>query len=151
MIPTRREAIAVARHAKKDLSAGRRRILRWIGVAVTTLVLATGGSIAFAYFKLSNNIAKNVIKAPPGQAPFGSAIPSWDSEVNLLILGSDARASQTTGDYGPSDGARSDLMMVLHISADVDKSSCPTDRPDQQSSGYRAILLTRCDSGLHRA
>ncbi len=96
----------------------RRRFILWSVSCLTVILMAGGGSAAWAYFQVMGNIKDNVVARPgPTQEPV--KMPTWDGAVNLLILGTDSRVGQATGDYGDTgSSARSDVMMVLHISAD---------------------------------
>jgi len=85
------------------------------GAAAGLLVVG----IAFAGVmaaRVAGNIAGNSV-ARPGDTD-GPEIPDWNGAVNLLIMGSDVREGQTSADYGDEGGARSDAMMLLHVSSD---------------------------------
>ncbi|MFK4730932.1 LCP family protein [Agromyces mediolanus] len=113
-----------ARGARRDArppAHGRRRSRRrkvLFGVAgVATGLLVAG--VAFAGImaaRVAGNIAGNSV-ARPGDTD-GPEIPDWNGAVNLLIMGSDVRAGQTSANYGDEGGARSDVMMLLHVSSD---------------------------------
>lgn len=117
MMPTRR---AIRARRSRFL---RRRILVVVG-SLTALTLV--GMAAFAtmtYLRIVDNISDNVV-ARPGADPEPEkaleeelVIPQWDGPVNLLIMGSDTRVG-LAGDYGDVGGARSDVMMLLHVGAD---------------------------------
>ncbi|MGG7463045.1 LCP family protein [Plantibacter sp. YIM 135347] len=116
------QAVLPSRHAARRTRAKRTRRRRIIGWTSGVLAVVLVAGIAFAavtYFRVVGNISDNVV-ARPGQSETPLAIPNWDGAVNLLIMGSDTRTGQTTGEYGQADeaGARSDVMMVLHVSAD---------------------------------
>lgn len=110
-----------SRRAARSLAHGRRRSRRkkvLLGVAgVATGLLVAG--VAFAGVmaaRVAGNIAGNSV-ARPGDTD-GPEIPDWNGAVNLLIMGSDVRAGQTSANYGDEGGARSDVMMLLHVSSD---------------------------------
>ncbi|WGD38330.1 LCP family protein [Lysinibacter sp. HNR] len=100
-------------------STGRRkRVILWVVSTVTVVLFAFAGSAAWAYFQVMGNIKENVV-ARPGKTEEPVKIPTWDGAVNLLVMGTDSRLGQITGDYGDTgESARADVMMVLHISAD---------------------------------
>ncbi|MFC4223177.1 LCP family protein [Lysinibacter cavernae] len=90
---------------------------RWIWISLTLVILLIGGGAAWAYSQTIGSIQNNAVSRPG--ATDGPEIPTWDGGVNLLVMGSDTRDNQTTGDYGQDEtGQRADAMMVLHVSAD---------------------------------
>lgn len=105
------------RHAARKAKTRRRRIIAWVAGTLAVLLLGAAAFAAVLYFRVIGNISENTV-ARPGHTEAPLEIPNWDGPVNLLIMGSDTRAGQVTGNYGDSEtGARSDVMMVLHVSA----------------------------------
>ncbi|MFZ4894890.1 LCP family protein [Plantibacter sp. Mn2098] len=120
-IPVETPPRHVARRSRVTKRTRRRRIVWWTAGSLAVVLIAVIAFAATTYFRVVGNISENVV-ARPGSTSTSQAptIPNWDGAVNLLIMGSDTRTGQTTGDYGQADesGARSDVMMVLHVSAD---------------------------------
>jgi len=97
----------------------RRRALVWVSASLSVILVAGLAFAAAVYFQVVGNISENVV-ARPGVTAEPLVIPNWDGPVNLVIMGSDSRDGLTSGDYGSQDtsGIRSDVLMVLHVSAD---------------------------------
>ncbi|UCR88138.1 LCP family protein [Mycetocola spongiae] len=92
-------------------------MLVWTATLTAMVMMCVGGFAATAYLRVLGNITENVV-ARPGSTEKTVEIPDWDGPVNLLIMGSDTRDGQVTGDYGQDEhGARSDVLMLLHVSA----------------------------------
>ncbi len=102
-------------------SARRRHpVLRVLTLAVAALVLAVGGAGAYFYHRLDGNLRTDDLnRATAGserQDAFGR------TPINVLVIGSDARQDARDcalgGACATASGARADVEMVLHISAD---------------------------------
>lgn len=90
-----------------------------VGAVLAVVMAAAAAFVAAAMTRVSENLAEHVVTRPGVEAPPAPTVPDWDGPVNLLIMGSDERLGQTTGDYGyEQSGARSDVTMLLHVSAD---------------------------------
>lgn len=93
----------------------RRRIWRWVVLALVLVLLACGGTAWWLYHRLDSNITgvdlnKSLGKDRPEKLP--------TSGQNILVLGSDSRAgaeNKELGGGGSISGARSDTAMVVHI------------------------------------
>jgi LCP family protein required for cell wall assembly len=96
----------------------RRRGLLAVAVLLAAVIGATAAFVAAAMARVSDNLAEGVAARPGVEEPVAPTVPDWDGPVNLLILGSDERAGLSSGEYGDDSGARSDVMMLLHVSAD---------------------------------
>ncbi|MGO2648369.1 MAG: LCP family protein, partial [Brevibacterium aurantiacum] len=86
-----------------------------IAVPVTVVTLVNG---------LKSNITSSPLRAGGGEVP-----EKITDELNVLILGSDTRELDAD-DYGSGDGARSDAMILAHISDDssrIDAIQIPRD------------------------
>ncbi len=83
--------------------------------AVCVTMIAGISFVSATYFQVVGNLADNAVGRADGT---GTEISGWDGAVNILIMGSDSRDGQTSADYGEAGGARSDVMMLLHVSAD---------------------------------
>lgn len=103
---------------------GRSRLLSWIAVATSALILVTSGLGWFLFEHYNGNITRrDVFGALRGDRPAASGGRS----ENFLIVGSDTRAG--VGDSGPAlggpdevTGARSDTTILVHLSARRDKA-----------------------------
>jgi LCP family protein required for cell wall assembly len=101
------------------------RRARWMRVAVATVAALTTvavGLFAYVYVHLNRNIHTFTPEGlatsrPPVATP---AVPTAQAPINLLLIGSDSRASGNEALAGGQgvDGARSDTTILLHISGD---------------------------------
>lgn len=96
----------------------RRRVVALLGALLAVALAAVATFVAAAMARVAENLEQNAVARPGVEEPQAPTVPDWDGPVNLLIMGSDERAGLTTGDYGEDSGARSDVMMLLHVSAD---------------------------------
>ncbi len=89
----------------------RLRILGWISIIMTVAVVGTS-LVAYAEWRhLLGNIQKENVKGLLGKRP-----PKYNSALNVLLIGSDSRAG-TNKKFGRGvRGARSDTMILMHIS-----------------------------------
>jgi LCP family protein required for cell wall assembly len=100
-----------------------KRALKIVGLAMGFVLLLGGGFGAYAYWKLSGNIKSDDLSA---NGVDGAGHEKQDafgrSPINILVIGSDARANASDcklgGACGSATGARADVEMVVHISAD---------------------------------
>lgn len=93
----------------------RRRLMVAAAAVVCVTMVAGISCVSATYFQVVGNLADNAVGRADGT---GTEISGWDGAVNILIMGSDSRDGQTSADYGEAGGARSDVMMLLHVSAD---------------------------------
>lgn len=93
----------------------RRRLMVAAAAVVCVTMVAGISFVSATYFQVVGNLADNAVGRADGT---GTEISGWDGAVNILIMGSDSRDGQTSADYGEAGGARSDVMMLLHVSAD---------------------------------
>lgn len=104
--------------------AAKYRRRRTIVALVAVLVIAVPVTIVAAVNGLKANITSSPLRAGGGEVP-----EKITNELNVLILGSDTRELDGE-DYGAADGARSDAMIVAHISDDssrIDAVQIPRD------------------------
>ncbi|MHB1614212.1 MAG: LCP family protein [Actinomycetes bacterium] len=100
-----------------------RRVPLVVLVVLSGLVVAATGATAVAYLRLDRNIAsQNVTSALGTDRPrvvAGPAPGRGDRAENILVIGSDTRSAPGDGQYGSGiQGARSDTVILLHLSAD---------------------------------
>ncbi|MFC4030485.1 LCP family protein [Streptomyces polygonati] len=111
---------AAARRQKKR---GGKRALKIIGWTTGFVVLLGVGTATWAYTKLSGNIKSSDLYAgKSGDAGKEKADAFGRTPINILMIGSDARTNAADcklgGACSTSSGARADVEMVVHISAD---------------------------------
>lgn len=126
---------------------------RTIVVMVAILVIAVPVTIIASMHSLKTNITSSPLRAGDGTLP-----EKLTDEQNVLILGSDTRALDTE-DYGSGDGARSDAMILAHISDDssrIDAVQIPRDTMmdipacDDTGSGASAAQYGMVNSALNQ-
>lgn len=87
------------------------RILGWISAIVTVAVVGTS-LVAYAEWRhLLGNIQKENVKGL-----LGKRAPKYNSALNILLIGSDSRAGHNKKFGRGVQGARSDTMIIMHIS-----------------------------------
>ncbi|MGI5489629.1 LCP family protein [Microtetraspora malaysiensis] len=88
-----------------------RRILRWSAAIAAAVLLPTVGAAYMGYTQLSGNIShEKVIDRLGTVRP-----PKYNKALNILLIGSDTRAGENA-QFGHTAGARSDTIILLHIS-----------------------------------
>ncbi len=91
--------------------ARRWRALGWISVIMTVVVVSTS-LVAYAEWRhLWGNIQKENVDGLLGRRP-----PKFNSALNILLIGSDSRAGSNAKFGHGIQGARSDTMILVHIS-----------------------------------
>lgn len=104
------------------LTSRRATALRVTVATVASLTVAAVGVFAYGYLHLNHNIRtfspEGISTSRP--APATPAAPTAQAPINLLLIGSDSRASGNIALGGGAgvDGARSDTTILLHISGD---------------------------------
>ena len=85
--------------------------MRWTSI-VTTLVLVAASLAAYiAYRNVVDGIRQVDVSDLLGKRP-----PKYNSAMNILLIGSDSRAGSNGKFGGRASGARSDTMILMHIS-----------------------------------
>lgn len=98
-----------------------RRALRVFGIVAACLLLVTGGAAAWFYEHLNGNI-RSVLLGGGGGSEKADAFGR--TPINILVIGSDSRASKADCALGGAcgngrpTGLNADVEMVVHISAD---------------------------------
>ena len=92
-----------------------RRVFGWISVFMT-VVIVSASLVAYAEWRhLLGNIQRENVSGLLGKRP-----PKFNSAMNILLIGSDSRAG-TNATFGRGvQGARSDTMILMHISPQRD-------------------------------
>lgn len=106
------------------------RVLAWLAITASCLILLGGGTLYLTYHKLDSNITRIKIPAllPGGSVGNGGGGPrpvkpkSAEEDLNFLIIGSDSRAGATPAElkaFGTESeaGQRSDTMLLVNIPA----------------------------------
>ncbi|MFD0372969.1 LCP family protein [Streptomyces sp. NPDC059071] len=113
------------RRAKKS---GKRRILRWVAVTLSLLILGTAGA-GYLYYQHLNDNLRGGARAG-GDSGVKKAAPNalGDTPLNILLIGSDDRkdAKNVALGGGKNDRNRpplADVQMLLHVSADRKNAS----------------------------
>lgn len=106
--PTRR---ARAERARATRRPRRRRIVTVLVVFVVVAALVGGA----AWWRLDGNISRlDISSALSDDRP----TPVDADPTNILLIGSDTRVGQGTGDGATVQGARSDTTLIAHLSGD---------------------------------
>lgn len=87
------------------------RVLRWTAVVTTVVLVAVTLGAYLEYRHLLGNIGREDVTGLLGKRP-----PKYNSALNILIIGSDSRAGSNVHYGAGVQGARSDTMMLMHIS-----------------------------------
>nr|WSX79192.1 LCP family protein [Streptomyces sp. NBC_00899] len=99
----------------------KRKVLRWVAIVAAVGVLGTAGA-AYGYYEyLAGKIRKGERVSGKTTVAKPKANANGTSAMNIMILGSDSRISaddQKLGGAADSAGARADVIMIAHLSAD---------------------------------
>ncbi|MDX3215210.1 LCP family protein [Streptomyces sp. ME02-6991-2B] len=97
--------------------------MRWVAIVTSVAILGTAGA-AYAYYQhLNANIKKDVLNLGDSKAAKSKANAAGQTPLNILLLGSDSRASKANQKLGGAKGDAdrkplADVQMLLHVSAD---------------------------------
>ncbi|MFD9130107.1 LCP family protein [Kitasatospora sp. NPDC059571] len=163
---------AAARRAKGAGGAGSRRRLRrrrWLrAVAVTTgATLVAGCGAGYLYYRhLNGNIRAGTKNLTDSHGERTAPNAKGQTPLNILLIGTDSRASQENIDLGGSAGdasrpALADVQMLLHVSADrsnaslisiprdtrVDIPACHDEKGRQSAALPRTMINTALAQG----
>ncbi|MET9570411.1 LCP family protein [Streptomyces virginiae] len=98
----------------------RRRLLRWIGLGLTLLVLAGAATGWWLYSKFDGNITEDTSAAAELER-YERERPAHlaTGAQNILLIGSDSRSGKGNAGYGQDRGTqRSDTTILLHLPKD---------------------------------
>lgn len=103
-----------------------KRILKWSAISLSVLVLGTAGAGWLYYEHLNANIKKDDLTL--GEQMHQRANANGQTPLNILIIGSDSRASQEDQKLGGAKGDATrpplaDVQMLVHLSADRSNAS----------------------------
>ncbi|MFJ8190716.1 LCP family protein [Streptomyces sp. NPDC096094] len=104
--------------------AGRRhRALRWSATTLAVLILGTAGAGYLYYEHLNGNIEKGERSSGDSKAHKAEPNAAGQTPVNILLVGSDSRASDANVSLGGGRNNRDspplgDVQMLIHLAAD---------------------------------
>jgi LCP family protein required for cell wall assembly len=109
------------RGGRRKTKSGRRKALKWIAIVAAVGVLGTAGA-AYGYYEyLASKIRKGERSSGSTNVAKTKANANGDTAMNIMILGSDTRSDPEDAKLGgaaDSTGARADVIMIAHLSAD---------------------------------
>ncbi|EPJ35777.1 putative transcriptional regulator YvhJ [Streptomyces afghaniensis 772] len=100
-----------------------RRVLRWSAASLSVLILATAGAGYLYYEHLNGNIEKGRRSSGDSKATKASPNAAGQTPLNILLIGSDSRASDENVKLGGARKDRgnpplADVQMLIHLAAD---------------------------------
>ncbi|MEU8603233.1 LCP family protein [Streptomyces parvulus] len=101
----------------------RRRVLRWSATTLAVLILGTAGAGYLYYEHLNGNIEKGARSNGDSKAQRTEPNAAGQTPLNILLIGSDSRASDANVALGGGRNNRDnpplgDVQMLIHLSAD---------------------------------
>ncbi|MFJ5777707.1 LCP family protein [Streptomyces sp. NPDC093094] len=120
--------------AQGELRRGRRRaprrhrVLRWSATTLAVLIVTTAGAGYLYYRHLNGNIEKGERSSGDSKATKTAANSAGQTPLNILLIGSDSRASDENVALGGSRENRGnpplgDVQMLIHLSADRESAA----------------------------
>ncbi|MFJ9664658.1 LCP family protein [Streptomyces sp. NPDC101219] len=100
-----------------------RRALRWAATALAVLILGTAGAGYLYYRHLNGNLARGERSSGDSKARRAEPNAAGQTPLNILLIGSDSRASDRNVALGGSRDNRDspplgDVQMLIHLAAD---------------------------------
>ncbi|MEU0248473.1 LCP family protein [Streptomyces sp. NPDC006235] len=100
-----------------------RRVLRWSAASLSVLILATAGAGYLYYEHLNGNIEKGRRSSGDSKARRTAPNAAGQTPLNILLIGSDSRASDENVKLGGAREDRgnpplADVQMLIHLAAD---------------------------------
>ncbi|WP_438293530.1 LCP family protein [Streptomyces sp. HUAS TT7] len=116
------------RGGRRKRGKRKHRILRWTAITLAVLILGTATAGYLYYQHLNNSIRKGDRSAGGSDAKKTAPNADGQTPLNILLIGSDSRASDANVKLGGGkdirDGdAHADVQMLLHVSADRKNAS----------------------------
>ncbi|MEU9639959.1 LCP family protein [Streptomyces tendae] len=118
-----------SRRSGRRRTGGRRhRALRWSATTLAVLILGTAGAGYLYYQHLNGNIDKGERSSGDSKAHKAEPNAAGQTPMNILLLGSDSRASDANVALGGGKNHRdnpplADVQMLIHLSADRKSAS----------------------------
>ncbi|WP_205616725.1 MULTISPECIES: LCP family protein [unclassified Streptomyces] len=111
------------RRSGKRRSGRRHRALRWSATTLAVLILGTAGAGYLYYQHLNGNIDKGERSSGDSKAHKAEPNAAGQTPLNILLLGSDSRASDANVALGGGKNHRdnpplADVQMLIHLAAD---------------------------------
>ncbi|WP_199807129.1 LCP family protein [Streptomyces sp. NRRL S-474] len=107
------------------------RALRWSATTLSVLILGTAGAGYFYYEHLNGNIQKGARSSGDSKARKAAPNAAGQTPLNILLIGSDSRASDENVRLGGArkdrdNPPRGDVQMLIHLAADRESASVVT-------------------------
>ncbi|WP_199830661.1 LCP family protein [Streptomyces sp. MMG1533] len=111
------------RRGRRRQAKRRHRVLRWSATTLAVLILGTAGAGYLYYQHLNGNIEKGQRSSGDSKARKTEPNSAGQTPLNILLLGSDSRASDANVALGGGKDTRgnpplADVQMLIHLSAD---------------------------------
>ncbi|WP_399885827.1 LCP family protein [Streptomyces sp. BBFR51] len=111
------------RRSKRRRAGRRHRALRWSATTLAVLILGTAGAGYLYYRHLNGNIEKGERSSGDSKAHRTEPNAAGQTPMNILLLGSDSRASDANVALGGGKNHRdnpplADVQMLIHLAAD---------------------------------
>ncbi|WP_328560866.1 LCP family protein [Streptomyces coelicoflavus] len=111
------------RRSGRRRSGRRHRALRWSATTLAVLILGTAGAGYLYYQHLNGNIDKGERSSGDSKAHKTEPNAAGQTPMNILLLGSDSRASDANVALGGGKNHRdnpplADVQMLIHLAAD---------------------------------
>ncbi|WP_193514066.1 LCP family protein [Streptomyces griseoloalbus] len=105
-----------------------RRALRWSATTLSVLILGTAGAGYLYYEHLNGNIDKGERSSGDSKAHRAGPNAAGQTPVNILLIGSDSRASEENVELGGGRDTRGnpplgDVQMLIHLAADRESAA----------------------------
>ncbi|MGV9915041.1 LCP family protein [Streptomyces tendae] len=116
------------RSGRRRTGGRRHRALRWSATTLAVLILGTAGAGYLYYQHLNGNIDKGERSSGDSKAHKAEPNAAGQTPINILLLGSDSRASDANVALGGGKNHRdnpplADVQMLIHLSADRKSAS----------------------------
>ncbi|MEW1601803.1 LCP family protein [Streptomyces sp. NPDC093808] len=100
-----------------------RRALRWSATTLAVLILGTAGAGYLYYDHLNDNLVKGERSSGDSKAERSEPNAAGQTPLNILLIGSDSRASDANVELGGGRAHRDnpplgDVQMLIHLAAD---------------------------------
>ncbi|WP_435135463.1 LCP family protein [Actinacidiphila sp. bgisy144] len=109
------------RGGRRKTRSRKRKVFRWVAIVVAVAVLGTAGA-AYGYYEyLAGKIRKGERSSGKTNVAKSKANSAGQTPMNIMILGSDTRSDPEDAKLGgaaDATGARADVIMIAHLSAD---------------------------------
>ncbi|MFJ2960608.1 LCP family protein [Streptomyces sp. NPDC087270] len=109
------------RGGRRKAKSRKRKVIRWVAIVVAVAVLGSAGA-AYGYYEyLASKIRKGERSSGKTTVAKSKANSAGQTPMNILILGSDTRDDPEDAKLGgaaDAAGARADVIMIAHLSAD---------------------------------